>query len=201
MNPVAVRDVLAGLRLLPFFPEGDAPMNMLVDMVIDMAETEEQVYWLVRRMTSGLYDKWPGPFELRATYCSKFKPKDGIELDSVVYPEGIPSERGGAYDALLSGTQFPALPAGHTVSADPGAEALVAMLDQQLAIDNLKRQTVLKPVPPPPVPEVPPEKRITEKDIARALEQLREERARRELYGTPAQQQPVDLRQGDPIWG
>ena len=76
-----------------------------------MASSEEEIEWLVDRMTiSGLYSEWPGPGEMRACFCSKFRPKDGISATSSVYPDGLPSER--AAEPIL-----PMLPPGRPVTA------------------------------------------------------------------------------------
>ena len=42
--------------------------------------------------TVALYNEWPGPQEVRAVFCSRFKPADSIEAYSSVYMDGIPSE-------------------------------------------------------------------------------------------------------------
>jgi hypothetical protein len=133
MNPVTVRNILAGLRALPFFDGGEAPVSMLVSMVTGMAETEEQILWVVQRMTAGLYEKWPGPLEMRAVYCSKFRPKDGVEAESTIYPNGIPSEKKPGDLSGLPVPELPALPAGHIASTDPEADAIIQALAEKLA--------------------------------------------------------------------
>lgn len=93
MNPVQIAEILQQLRMLPYFPNDEYVLLGLVALVGQMCENEDQVRWLVARMTSGLYAEWPGPREMRACYCSKFKPKDGINACSTVYADGIPSEK------------------------------------------------------------------------------------------------------------
>ena len=93
MNPEMILEIVQELRMLPYFPNDEFVMIGLVRLVGSMCETEEQVRWLVSRMTSGLYSQWPGPQEMRACYCSKFRPKDGISTCSTVYETGIPSEK------------------------------------------------------------------------------------------------------------
>jgi hypothetical protein len=41
-----------------------------------------------------LYKEWPGLREVRAVFCSKFKPRDGFDVDSDVYLDGVPSDSG-----------------------------------------------------------------------------------------------------------
>jgi hypothetical protein len=94
MNPKRTLELLGRLALLRFFPAGnEAVMEALMVLVGAMCETEDQVRWLVERMTSGIYAEWPGPQEMRACYCSRFRPRDGINAYSQVYPDGLPPSR------------------------------------------------------------------------------------------------------------
>jgi hypothetical protein len=127
MNPIVITEILAELRVLPFFPNDEAVMAALVRMVGQMATTEDQVRWLVARMTNGLYSEWPGPKEMRACFCSRFRPKDGINVHSTVYIDGIPSERQNA----------PQLPAGGPVALLPAADEVISDPQAQRAIQGL----------------------------------------------------------------
>jgi hypothetical protein len=79
------------LALMAFFPSDPEVRAALVTVLMDLIETEDQLDWLVNRALR-LYAKWPGVAELRALYCSRFKPRDGIESYSTVYLDGIPAE-------------------------------------------------------------------------------------------------------------
>lgn len=85
MNAKRLVDKLSELRVLRYFPADEHALLAVVRMVNGMADNEEQVDWLVNRMVSGIYAEWPGPQELRACFCSRFKPKDGINAYSTVY--------------------------------------------------------------------------------------------------------------------
>jgi hypothetical protein len=76
---------------MAFFPSDREVRGALVSVLADLVETEEQLDWLVTRALR-LYAKWPGVAELRALYCSRFKPRDGVESYSTVYLDGIPPE-------------------------------------------------------------------------------------------------------------
>src|SRR5690242_19674631 len=94
LNATVVSNAISRMSLLNFFPPQTA-WPALAILIDDMCATDEQVEWLARRVVT-LYDSWPGPHELRAVLCSKFKPKDGIEADSEhprYLEDGIPSER------------------------------------------------------------------------------------------------------------
>jgi hypothetical protein len=109
-----VFEILGGLTLLKFFPTEPAARVELAKLVGQMATTHEQVEWLVAR-TIALCNEWPGPRTLRQIFCSKFKPRDGIEAGPTeIFPEGVPSER------PIQSSVRPALP--------PGMEKEVAAL-------------------------------------------------------------------------
>jgi hypothetical protein len=93
MDPERIASVLCELRMLPFFVATPEVLAGLVRLVGQMCENEAQVRWLVSRMTSGIYQKWPGPAEMRACFCGRYRPKDGINAYSTVFPDGLPPER------------------------------------------------------------------------------------------------------------
>ena len=91
MNPRTIMEILTELSVLRYFPaSNESALIALSRLVGQMCHTEEEVRWLVDRMTSGIYADWPGPQEMRACFCSRFKPKDGLNAYSTVYPDGIP---------------------------------------------------------------------------------------------------------------
>ena len=124
MNPETILALVLELKALPFFPAEPEPINAIVRMVGAMCNNEREVRFLVARMTSGIYQKWEGPHEMRACFCHSFRPKDGINAYSGVYPDGLPPSRPGLL-LEASGAQLKALPPGHTVTADKGLEAAV----------------------------------------------------------------------------
>lgn len=141
MNPKRILESLAGLAMLKFFPSNnEAVLLALARLVMDMCENEQQVEWLVDRMTSGLYQEWPGPLEMRAVYIEEYKPKDGIVVYSQVYPEGIPrgakTPPGKQPRKQIAGTEMKALPPGHVASADTGLEAAVMILSKTNSVVN-----------------------------------------------------------------
>lgn len=90
-----VSGMVKELGSLKFFPREVPAQLAIVRLVASMCEFEHQLRWLIDRMTAGtLFTEWPGPRELRACYCSKFKPQDGLEIGSQIYLDGIPSETG-----------------------------------------------------------------------------------------------------------
>ena len=117
---------------VPFFPRDEAAQAMVADELVSMGTTVDQGMWLVRRYAQ-LFRDWQFR-ELRALYCSKFRPADGIEIYSGVYIDGIPSEKQEAWKptgAIEGRTQLQI--EGQTtqpISADPDMEQLVHELAQ-----------------------------------------------------------------------
>jgi len=85
------RTAIGLLKSMPSFPADPMVRQAVSDDVLELVRDEHELLWLVRRVTQ-LYGEWPGLSEVRAVYCSKYKPRDGVEAYSGVYPDGIPSE-------------------------------------------------------------------------------------------------------------
>jgi hypothetical protein len=100
---------IAQLGMLSFFPTEQNARAGVVALVCEMAETNDQVGWLVRRCLQ-LWSKWEGPAELRAVFCSKFRPRDGVDCYSQLeqFADGIPAEIESAAPRLaITGSQAP----------------------------------------------------------------------------------------------
>jgi len=93
LSPYVAKRLITGLAALGSFPGGREARKSLALLLCDLAHYESEACWLIDRMTSGLYAKWPGPGEMRACFCARFRPRDGVERRSSVYPGGIPPER------------------------------------------------------------------------------------------------------------
>jgi hypothetical protein len=103
------------MSALNFFPREEEAKVAIAEMVMDLVNTPEEAAWLSRRMVT-LFNDWPGPREMRAVFCSRYRPQDGCEVNSSVYPDGIPSEK----------EQRPALPA-------PNPRSSIASADTELS--------------------------------------------------------------------
>lgn len=124
----------AALTALKFFPQEPEAEFQLVLAVCRMAEKMEQVDWLIARMLS-LFDEWPGPRTMRAVFCRRFRPADGIEAN-------VSIEEAGRWEAIaepevpgiprIAAQEAPALAAGK-VDADPSVrrEKLEILLENQ----------------------------------------------------------------------
>lgn len=118
MNVKEAAKEIGKLSLMKFFPGDESARIALVELVCGMAYDNEQIKWLVKRALA-LYNEWPGPRELRALFCSRWKPRDGVEAYSTVY---IADENGGGFPREL-----PAAPAAKLLT--PGKDEARRMLD------------------------------------------------------------------------
>ncbi len=115
----AAIDQLAAMK---FFPRESNARATIARLIKDFATSVDQVRWLTRRMLV-LYDAWPGPREMRALFCSRWKPRDGIEATSSVYLEGFPPERKAEPKVLI---------APEAISADPRlARAVIDLAEKK----------------------------------------------------------------------
>jgi hypothetical protein len=178
MNAKFIAEILGGLAILKFFPSDDQARTAIFNLVCSMATTEDQVRWLVKR-TVALHNEWPGPKELRAVFCSKFKPRDGVEAHSQIYLEGIPSEKPEALTLPVGGQK--ALPSGAEISAAPTLG--IAIRDLARAKDLTRIGQPVPRVRDIPLVQITDANRITEEDVRREVDRLREQRARQELGG------------------
>jgi len=126
MHPDVVNELVGSLALMRFFPSDLYARAALVETLGEMCETEDQVRWLVKRVRA-LYGEWPGEREMRACYCARFKPKDGIDVGSSVFLDGIPSENP-ERNREIEGPVLKQLPGGHVASEDPALDVAVALL-------------------------------------------------------------------------
>lgn len=119
----AITEIVAKMGAMKFFP-GDVDSRLAIaEALASMAATEDQARWVVKRALA-IYPEWPGLHELRACFCSKFKPADGIEVYSTVFVEGIPAERESF--AALNPPPVQQLSAGESVLLLPEARKVVA---------------------------------------------------------------------------
>lgn len=116
---------------IKFFPSDPEARIGIAEEIVSMAENEDQVRWLVARLPK-LYTEWPAMHEVRATFCSKFKPKDGDEVYSEIYLEGIPAESTNSFTTQIAATT-PLQISGDVqefTSVDPERTALVLKVSE-----------------------------------------------------------------------
>ena len=76
---------------LKFFPSDDQARIGIAAALAAFVTTEEQLRWIVQVVPTK-YSEWPGVKELRAVFCMKFRPADGIEVFSDIHPQGFTLE-------------------------------------------------------------------------------------------------------------
>ncbi len=175
MNLENVLRMVSELAMLKYFPaNNEAVLLALVRLCGDMCHSEAEVRWLVDRMTSGIYSEWPGPAEMRACFCSRYPPKDGVNAYSSVYPDGLPPSKEAR--TMLAAAPQRALPAGHTPESPRCAES-------REVIGKLKDA----------MPKMPPVVRGTDRAIRQFEEAMTAPRDRPELVPTPQIINQVDI--------
>ena len=161
------------LAAIPYFPRESGARLIIAEELRSICRDSGEALWLAQRMVR-LYERWPGPREMRIVYCAKHVPLDGL-LEaglSEVYPDGIPAERPGASQKALE--------------APAAAEELSAAPSLRNAILDLARaKDMNRSGPPEPVREIPSlppgVKPVTQADIERAVQELRDRKAREAL--------------------
>ncbi len=129
-NQADLDKAIGKLRLLRMNPLSDPGVaSALMEELAAMCPDKEALEWLASRAIK-VYRDWQGVLELRALLCSRYRPADGVEVYSSVFPDAIPLEQSAEVPPL-------ALPPGHTASADLKIEGMVA--------DLAKRKMLPKP--------------------------------------------------------
>jgi hypothetical protein len=98
MNPLFERPTVAEVvkvitaisALLPFFPQDGFAISMIAEEVHRFVGTREQLDWF-SRAARGHLSKWEGVPSLRALFCTKYPPFDGV-LPIVEFP-GLEEDR------------------------------------------------------------------------------------------------------------
>lgn len=191
-EPVLTADEISGavegLSAIPWFPKEEGARTMIADAIARLCSDSRSCFELVRRMVDG-YKGWPGVREMRICYCALVGlPLSGEDLHSAIseyYPEGF----GGP---IVSTAPRLVLPAGATPAERTLDDAAWrASLEKDLTTIAPQREYTVDPVKTLEdrkeflrqqhrelMSQIKP---ITQADVDRAVEDLREKRARAEL--------------------
>lgn len=74
-----LHSIIEAFGTLRFFPKEEGCHIEILKIIMAMCGTAEEVSWL-RAAALLAWNDWPGPRDLRALFCTKFRPKDGIEV-------------------------------------------------------------------------------------------------------------------------
>lgn len=113
-----------------FFPGDEAARVGIAKEICNIVSMQEQLRWLIGRLPK-LFTEWPGILEVRAVFCTKFKPRDGVEAalgtGSPAFAALCPEdETVKALAAAPRARQITGQVA--TVSVDPEMQALMAKI-------------------------------------------------------------------------
>lgn len=76
----AIIQAVAKLGALTYFPSDPGARQALMELLGRMVSTPEQLDWLVRTLVDRV-GTYPGPAEIRGLFCTRFRPKDGVEVN------------------------------------------------------------------------------------------------------------------------
>ena len=192
VNVAAVTKALGRLTLMKYFPADDTARTALVEMVCGMVHHEDQAEWLAKRMLQ-IYREWPGPYEMRACFCGRYRPLDGVNAYSEIYANGLPPDPTAPPRPEIAAPVLKALPAGHVVTADPELEKSIQKLAEKCKMPAphpaiTRFAQMLKEITTAPPDRRAPEasrpvnlnfKPIDETDVARAVQENHERAARK----------------------
>lgn len=176
LQPIEVTEaarLVNELAALAYFPVETEARGVLARELVNICPNITEARWLVTRFCQ-LFSRWPGPRELRAVYCSRNKPRDGFEVSSTEFPDGVPTPPGGselAWYPVIEPAPVLQLPPGHLVSGDITLENDIRRLAAEKDMNRLKAVELRNPDYKP----------ITEADIQKVLEENRDRHAREEL--------------------
>ncbi len=81
MTPEIARKLVISFSMLKFFPADESTRVEIAKLVIDLCGSAEEAIWL-RERVSAEWNEWNGPRELRALFCRRFRPADGITAET-----------------------------------------------------------------------------------------------------------------------
>src|SRR5690348_14509423 len=83
MTQNEIVQAVARMTALSMFPNNPAAHKEIMRMLDRMVSTSEELEWLVATMIDRV-GEWKGTAELRGVFCTRFRPKDGIERWSTI---------------------------------------------------------------------------------------------------------------------
>jgi hypothetical protein len=95
MQEAIIRAVIA-LSNIPYAPQDPDQQDALMEAIARFADQPDGLAWAVS-IAIAKWKRWLGPAELRALYCSRFRPADGIEADVMETPGFTAADNEAAY--------------------------------------------------------------------------------------------------------
>jgi hypothetical protein len=78
----AIKKAVEDFGILRYFPVDAGTRVAVMSLLEQMVRTPDQLAWFGRTMINEV-GEWHGPKELRGVFCTRFRPKDGVEVDCV----------------------------------------------------------------------------------------------------------------------
>jgi hypothetical protein len=76
-----LKAAVGALAAMKFFPSDAGARASIQEVLRSIADDRERLRWLVNALINTV-PEWPGPLEVRALYCTRWTPADGLEACS-----------------------------------------------------------------------------------------------------------------------
>jgi hypothetical protein len=90
-SPARIVQMVENLSAMKFFPATDSAKRVIMELIERMVGTEKQLAWLEGELINRV-GEWPGPAELRALFCTRYRPADGIAGKDCAIPGYTPGD-------------------------------------------------------------------------------------------------------------
>jgi hypothetical protein len=126
-----MKSAMGTLSLMKFFPSDADFRGALVGLLREMCANDEQLEWLAQEMARR--SEWPGPGQMRAIFCARFNPADGVyPVETVKDEDGNPEADAHIDWAALTPRELPRLEAAD-LTEDKEYQALLEELKIKIA--------------------------------------------------------------------
>lgn len=174
-------EMLAGAGL-KYYPGESGARMLIANEFRSMCNSEDEAKWLVLEM-SRRYREWPGPLEMRAVFCSRIEPRDGVLASSPAVEAALEQE----YIARQLDASERKLLAGATPKQIESAQAFLAVVAETVS-DIVRAKDMNRAlagqkhtVRDIPAVRITDANRITAADLDKARDEYRDRKAADEV--------------------
>jgi hypothetical protein len=120
------------LAAIPYYPREESARMAVLDALMRFVAGPSELRWLVRTAID-VMDKWEGVAQLRALYCTRFRPADGIEGVACTLPGFRPEDMESAFfRRQIEESERRALPSPEDTKITPEEREQIAALQRRI---------------------------------------------------------------------
>lgn len=164
MNGDLIFNLVGSLGTMKYFPSDPIVKVALAQLMSDLTDDENAVRWLVKKLRTE-YAEWPGEREVRAVFCERFRPKDGIVIAPCTCGCGG-SEHGSNTFKLAPAQSWPPRLEAPAVALLPAAPLDEKEQAEMEALRQTLRDRGFKAMPRPRVLDIEADARLREIETA-----------------------------------